>query len=113
MATWKGALVLAVASSVVTFPVVTQVGMARLLVLGVFSTREETEQALGISPLASQPFVVLPQGKELRDEELQKNYNRQTENLYGIITGQTSIPRKSQARRVKIKTCNASTLRIP
>jgi len=70
MAMWKKALVLVVASLVVAFPVVTQVAMARPVVLGLFPTKQAAQQALEVSPAASQSSVVLPQGKELSDEEL-------------------------------------------
>ena len=72
MAMWKKALVLVVASLVVALPVVTQVAMARPLILGVFPTRQAAEQALGTSSTASQSSVVLPQGKELGEEELKQ-----------------------------------------
>ena len=72
MAMWKKALVLVVASLVVALPVVTQVAMARPLILGVFPTKQAAEQALGTSSTASQSSVVLPQGKELSDVQLRK-----------------------------------------
>ena len=58
-----------VASLVGAFPVVTQVAMASPL-LGTFPTKQAAQQALGASPTASQSSIVLPQGKELGDEEL-------------------------------------------
>ena len=70
MVMWKKALVLVVASLVVALPVITQVAMARPLILGVFPTKEAAEQALGTSSVASPSSVVLPQGKELGDKEL-------------------------------------------
>ena len=70
MAMWKKALVLVLASLVVALPVVTEVTMARPLILGVFPTKQAAQQALGASPAASQSSVVLPQGDEMSDDEL-------------------------------------------
>lgn len=72
MAMWKKALVIVVASLVAVFPMVTQVAMARPLVSGLFPTEQAAQEALGAAPTVSQSSVVLPQGKELGDEELTK-----------------------------------------
>jgi hypothetical protein len=45
--------------------------MARQLLLGVFPTKQAAQQALGASPTASQSSVVLPQGKELSNSQLE------------------------------------------
>ncbi len=66
MAISKKALVVCMAVLVVWVPV-----FAQPILLGVFPTKQAAEQALGISPTASQSSVVLPQGKELSTIQLQ------------------------------------------
>ncbi len=68
---WKKALVMVVASLVVALPVVTQLAMARPLLLGVFPTKQAAQQVLGTSSTVSQSPVVLPQGKELSNPQLE------------------------------------------